>query len=246
MLGTIRIIVITGRGQHTSTITASMLITGLTGGIATGKSTVSRLLQEEYHVPVVDADVLARRVVEPGTRAYRKIVKTFGEEVLLSDGSGQIDRKKLGGIVFGDEGKRKTLNRIVHPEVRWGMVKEVLKYWWRGEPWVVLDVPLLIESGIWKWVGEVVVVYCPPEEQLTRLMRRDKITEEEGRARIAAQMGIEKKIGYASVVMDNSREVDELQAQLCAHVRTVWRRRQRWWPLALVAGVWHVTRVWWR
>ena len=108
---------------------------------------------------MIDADVLAHRVIEPGTRAHERIIKTFGAEVVITDGSGRIDRKKLGGIVFGDEGKRGALNRIVHPEVKWEMVKEVVKYWWKGEPWVVLDVPLLIEGGIWKWVGEVVVVY---------------------------------------------------------------------------------------
>ena len=137
----------------------SAAVVGLTGGIATGKSTVSRLLREEHHVPIIDADILARQVVEPGTRGYEKIVEAFGEEVVLQDGSGGLDRKKLGEIVFADEGKRRVLNGIVHPEVRWEMLKEVVRCWWRGESWVVLDVPLLIESGIYRWVGEVVVVY---------------------------------------------------------------------------------------
>ena len=132
---------------------------GLTGGIATGKSTVSRLLRDEYHVPVIDADVLAHQVYEPGTRAYKKIVAAFGEQVVSRDGSGRIDRKKVGEIVFGNEEKRRVLNGIVHPEVRWEMLKEVVRCWWRGESWVVLDVPLLVESGIWRWVWEVVVVY---------------------------------------------------------------------------------------
>ncbi len=137
----------------------SAAVVGLTGGIATGKSTVSRLLRDEYHVPIIDADVLAHRVYEPGTRAYKKIVAAFGEQVVSQDGSGRIDRKKVGEIVFGNEEKRRVLNGIVHPEVRWEMLKEVVWCWWRGESWVVLDVPLLIESGIWRWVGEVVVVY---------------------------------------------------------------------------------------
>ncbi|PFH44633.1 hypothetical protein AMATHDRAFT_51899 [Amanita thiersii Skay4041] len=136
-----------------------MLVVGLTGGIATGKSTVSRLLQGEHKVPVIDADLLARQVVQPGMPALRKIVNVFGEEVLLPDGSGQLDRKKLGAIVFGDEKKRRVLNGIVHPAVRWAMAWEIGKCWVGGDKWVVLDVPLLVESGIWRWVGEVVVVY---------------------------------------------------------------------------------------
>ena len=110
-------------------------------------------------MPVIDADILARQVVEPGTRGYKKIVQAFGEEVILQDGSSKLDRKKFGEIVFGDEGKRRVLNWIVHPEVRWEMLEEVVRRWWRGESWVVLDVPLLIESGIYRWVVEVVVVY---------------------------------------------------------------------------------------
>ena len=111
-------------------------------------------LREERHAPVIDADILARQGVEPGARGYKKIVQAFGEEVILQDGSGKIDRKKLEEIVFGDEGRR-ALNGIVRPET----LKEAVRCWWRAESWVVLDVPLLIESGIYRWVGEVVVVY---------------------------------------------------------------------------------------
>ncbi|KAF8635351.1 hypothetical protein AX14_010515 [Amanita brunnescens Koide BX004] len=94
-------------------------VVGLTGGIATGKSTVSRLLREEHHVPIIDANVLARQVVEPGTRGYKKFAEAFGEEAVLQGESGRLDRKKVGEIVFADEGKQRVLNGIVHPEVRW-------------------------------------------------------------------------------------------------------------------------------
>ena len=129
---------------------------GLTGGIATGKSTVSALLRA-HNVPVVDADVLARKVVEPGTPALTAIVRAFGPEVLIPDGT--LDRPKLGRIVFADEAKRKQLNAIVHPAVRRAMFWSILRCWWRGERVCILDVPLLIEGGLWKWVGKVVVVY---------------------------------------------------------------------------------------
>jgi dephospho-CoA kinase len=145
---------------YASTHSAPTVI-GLTGGIATGKSTVSKLLSHTHHIQVVDADVLARQVVAPGTPALSRIVSTFGPSVLLPDDT--LDRKKLGTIVFNDEAKRRQLNAIVHPSVKRAMIKAVLACWFRGEKFCVLDVPLLVESSLWKWVGRVVVVYwCRP------------------------------------------------------------------------------------
>lgn len=170
----------------------SASVVGLTGGIATGKSTVSSLLRDKHKLPIIDADVIAREVVVPGTPAYRKIVKLFGEEVeeevdaegtirgaakgltdpltlgtpkkklkkntiLLSDGT--IDRKKLGSIIFNDAAKRRQLNSIVHPAVRWAMLRELAKHWLKGERLLIMDVPLLIEGGLWRFVGKVIVVY---------------------------------------------------------------------------------------
>jgi dephospho-CoA kinase len=132
----------------------------LTGGIATGKSSVSNLLKAKY-IPVVDADILARQVVEPGTPALAKIVAFFGPDILQSDGT--LDRKKLGSIIFNDEVKRRKLNSIVHPAVRRAMLWGVLGHWLRGSKYCIVDVPLLIEGGLWKWVGKVIVVYwCLP------------------------------------------------------------------------------------
>ncbi|TFY74187.1 hypothetical protein EWM64_g9825, partial [Hericium alpestre] len=187
-----------------------MLVVGLTGGIATGKSTVSALLKAQ-DIPVIDADVLAREVVLPGTRAYKRIVETFGEGVIQADG--YIDRPKLGAIVFNDEAKRKKLNAIVHPAVRRAMARHVLKLWMHGERVCVLDVPLLIESGIHKWVGKVVVVYCSAELQLQRLMKRDSSTREAAMSRLTAQMPITDKLEYADHVIENSGAPQELQEQ---------------------------------
>lgn len=131
---------------------------GLTGGIASGKSTVSRSLAAQG-IPVVDADLLARRVVEPGTSAHAQIVSTFGAEILLKDGSQSIDRARLGEIIFNDEKQRKLLNGIVHPAVRSEMIWEIARYWLTGHKLCVVDVPLLIEAGFWKWCSKVVVVY---------------------------------------------------------------------------------------
>lgn len=132
------------------------VVVGLTGGIATGKSTVSSLLKAS-HVPIVDADVLAREVVAPGTSGLKAIVRAFGSDVLQLDGS--LDRAKLGALVFADEAQRRKLNAIVHPAVRRAMLWDVLKHWVRGERMCVVDVPLLVESKLHRFVGKVVVVY---------------------------------------------------------------------------------------
>lgn len=128
----------------------------MTGGIATGKTTVSRILKGQYHLPIVDADVIAREVVAPGTPGLAAIKRHFGDDIVFPDGT--LDRKKLGSIIFNDENKRKVLNGIVHPAVRRAMFWGVVRAWLRGEKICVLDVPLLIEGPLWKLVGQVVVV----------------------------------------------------------------------------------------
>ena len=110
-----------------------------------------------HHIPIIDADLLAREVVQPGTSGYKQIVSYFGPDILAPDGS--LDRPKLGHIVFNDETKRKRLNSIVHPAVRKAMVWGVVKCWLAGQKICVVDVPLLIEAGLWKFVGKIVVVY---------------------------------------------------------------------------------------
>ncbi|KAF9792189.1 dephospho-CoA kinase [Thelephora terrestris] len=187
-----------------------MLVVGLTGGIATGKSTVSSLLKARGY-PIIDADVLAREAVLPGTSAYAAIVKTFGKEILQSDG--YLDRKKLGAAVFSDEGKRKWLNGIVHPAVRRAMVWGVIRAWVRGEKVCIVDVPLLIETGLWKWVGKVVVVYTSAEIQLQRLMKRDGSTREEASSRLNSQLPIAEKLPYADHVVENSGTLMELEGE---------------------------------
>jgi dephospho-CoA kinase len=131
-------------------------VVGLTGGVATGKSTVSSLLKAKK-IPIVDADVLARQVVQPGTPALAKIIEHFGPSILLPDGS--LDRKQLGSIIFNHEPKRKKLNSIVHPAVSYAILRSVLLHWIKGEKMCIVDVPLLIEGGLWKLMGKVVVVY---------------------------------------------------------------------------------------
>ncbi|KAH8106955.1 CoaE-domain-containing protein [Cristinia sonorae] len=206
-----------------------MLVVGLTGGIATGKSTVSNLLKA-YNVPIIDADLLARQVVLPGTPALRRIAEVFGQDILLEDGT--LNRPKLGSIVFGDESKRKVLNGIVHPAVRRAMFWEMVKYWLKGERVCVMDVPLLIEGGLWKLMGKIIVIYCSAEIQLQRLMKRDNSSRPDASARLNAQIPIADKLQYADIVLDNSGSPQDLESQIDALVRKLYTEAGWTWRLS--------------
>ena len=135
-------------------------VVGLTGGIASGKSTVSSLLSTRHHIPIIDADHLARVVVEPSTPAYKRIVSHFGPSVVAQTPTGPtLDRARLGALIFDSPSERAVLNSIVHPAVKKRMVWELMRYWLKGQRVVVVDVPLLVETGLWQWCGWVVVVY---------------------------------------------------------------------------------------
>ncbi|MFC4618246.1 dephospho-CoA kinase [Camelliibacillus cellulosilyticus] len=190
-----------------------MIRIGLTGGIASGKSTVARFFHE-LSIPVIDADIAAREVVKPGEPAYHQIVDYFGHDVLQNDLT--IDRKKLGAIIFNNDHKREALNAIVHPEVRKWMLERVKDCQERGERAVVLDIPLLIESQLTNWVDKVLIVYVPFEIQKDRLMKRNLLSEEEALARIGAQMPLEEKKAFADAVIDNSGSIEKTKDQCLA------------------------------
>jgi dephospho-CoA kinase len=161
----------------------------------------------------VDADRVAREVVRPGTRAWEAIVRIFGAEVLQP--GGEIDRERLGRIVFNDAAMRAMLEEVVHPEVMSAMDEQVSAIR-QGSPdaLVILDVPLLIETGMHRGLSEVIVVYCPEDQQITRLMVRDTISRDEALARVRAQLSIEEKRRYASLIIDNSASLEETRAQV--------------------------------
>ncbi|KAG0744158.1 hypothetical protein G6F57_002878 [Rhizopus arrhizus] len=188
-----------------------MKLVGLTGGISTGKSTVSSMLVEQG-IPIIDADKIARDVVEPGRKANQLIRQHFGDQVFLSDG--RIDRPKLGQIIFQDPEKRKILNKCTHPYVRLEMLKEAFKYWIKGADIVVFDVPLLIESKLDKFMSYTVVVYSSESIQLKRLKERDGLTDELAMQRIKAQMPMAEKIERADIVIDNSTDLEQLKIQV--------------------------------
>lgn len=195
------------RGEHAVVV----LTIGLTGGIASGKSTVSNMLTD-MGIPVIDADLIARKVVEPGEEAYKKIVETFGKDILHPNLS--IDRVKLGSIIFNDENKRLILNQIVHPAVRQKMLADREDYIAHGEKTVILDIPLLFESKLTKIVDRTILVYVDREIQLKRLMERNNFSKEEAEARINSQMPLVEKVQMADEVLNNNGDINETKKQL--------------------------------
>lgn len=188
---------------------------GLTGGIASGKTVVARLLSERG-ATVIDADVVAREVVEPGTPGLAAITRRFGHAVLTANG--ELNRAALGAIVFADPEARKDLEAIVHPAVR-RRAAELEAHAEAGSV-IVHVIPLLVETGQQDSFDRVVVVDVPPDVQRARLMERSALSEVEADARIAAQAGRDERLSAADHVIDNSGSLDQLSAQVAA----LWER----------------------
>ena len=188
-----------------------MLIIGLTGNIASGKSIVSQYLKE-LGAEIIDADIIAREIVEPGTPALAEIREEFGQQVLNQDGT--LNRKYLGSIVFADVQALKKLNQITHPRIREVIDSKIKKYTINQSPerLLVIDAALLIEFGIHRMVDMVWVVQVKPDLQLQRVMQRDKLSEVQARHRIDSQMPQSEKIKYADKVIYNNSTVEELRS----------------------------------
>ncbi|XP_044179119.1 dephospho-CoA kinase domain-containing protein-like [Acropora millepora] len=190
-----------------------MFIVGITGGVATGKSSVSRVFKD-LGCQVVDADEIAREVVEPHKAAWNAIVSNFGKEILLP--SGEIDREKLGKIVFEDGVKRRMLNKCTHPSIYKSICWKLFKSFITGEKFVILDLPLLYESGraVLFLVKYVIVVYSDPSTQLRRLMERNNFNKHDAEKRINSQMPLEEKCKRASFIIDNSSSQERTVEQV--------------------------------
>ncbi|KAK2735027.1 hypothetical protein FQN57_001369 [Myotisia sp. PD_48] len=246
-----------------------MLLIGLTGSIATGKSTVSSLLTSPpYNIPIIDADVLARKVVEPGTAGYRAIVDYFGPttpDLLLPEEApgkgGPLNRPVLGRRVFGDSPElkkdRAVLNGIIHPAVRWEMYRSLLYYYVRGHWAVVLDVPLLFESGLDSMCGTVIVVGVKdPAVQMKRLRERDPhLTAEDAENRIKSQGDVRGKVERAEfrgdsrgVIVWNDGDKLSLEREVRKAIMHISSTSPRWWawvlllvpPLGVGSAAWNM------
>ncbi len=187
------------------------LIIGLTGGIASGKSTVANMLRDK-NIPIVDADVVAREVVEIGTNTYEKLVSEFGEEILNADKT--LNRPKLGSIIFQNQEKREKLNSIMHPSIRTSMKEKTKRYIQEGHDVVVMDIPLLFESNLTHLVDKTLLVFVTEKTQLKRLMERNDLSEKEATDRIQSQMPLAEKVKLSHAVIDNNGSLTKTEQQL--------------------------------
>ena len=195
-----------------------MKLIGLTGGIASGKSAASAILRR-LGAEVIDADALAREVVEPHQPAWNEIVRIFGNQVLQADNT--LDRKKLRKTVFDNPNARKQLEAITHPKIRKLAQQKIKDYADRGVSLVVYEAPLLFETNIHLWLRPVVLVACKTKTQKQRLQERDHLTEAEIEQHLAAQMSLEEKRKLADYVIENNGTLRDLENKVTALVKTL-------------------------
>ncbi|MBD3108348.1 dephospho-CoA kinase [Bacillus sp. AGMB 02131] len=186
-------------------------IIGLTGGIASGKSTISKMI-EQLGFTVLDADIASRKVIEPGEEAYTKVKEAFGEHIFNEDGT--LNRAELGNVIFNNEEKRLLLNSIMHPAVRKWMNDRQEEAFKRGEKVVFQDIPLLFEGNMQKSFDHTILVYVEADVQLQRLMERNNFSKEEALARIRSQMPLSEKLALADEVINNNGTEEESKQQL--------------------------------
>jgi dephospho-CoA kinase len=184
---------------------------GLTGGIASGKSTVATILKQ-LGAAVINADELSREVVQPGKGAWKEIVETFGANVLQSDKT--LDRKKLRTMVFDNPEARKQLEAIIHPKVRALAEEKIRELAAAGRSIIVYEVPLLFEGQLHHWLRPVILVACDINTQRQRLRDRDQLTNTEAQQHIDAQMSLEEKRKLADYVIENNGNIEELEQQV--------------------------------
>lgn len=196
----------------------SKRIIGLTGSIATGKTTVTNYLANTYNLPILDADIYAREAVSLGSPILGAIAQRYGEEILLPDGS--LNRQKLGEIIFNRQDERNWIDNLIHPDVRDRFLKAIAQ---SSSETLVLVVPLLFEAGMTDLVTEIWVVHCSQEQQLQRLIQRNHLNREQAEARINSQLSIEEKVAHADVVLDNSSTLEVLLKYVDVALKTTSR-----------------------
>lgn len=187
-----------------------MKLVGLTGGIASGKSTVAKILQS-LGAAIVNADDLAREVAEPGHEAWKEIVASFGADILQSDQT--LDRQKLRTLIFNQPEARKRLESIIHPRVRALAEERIRQYAAAGYPVVIYEVPLLFEGNLQEWLRPVILVACDVKTQTARLQKRDHLTVADAEKHIAAQMSLKDKRRLADYVIENNGSLEDLERQ---------------------------------
>jgi dephospho-CoA kinase len=192
-------------------------VIGLTGGIGSGKSAVAAIFRE-LGAPVIDADQVARDVVEPGQPALGELVAAFGEGILGAGGA--LDRKRLGAIVFADPAARKRLDAITHPRIAAETARRIAALAASGAELVLYEAALLVENGMHRGLGGLIVVSAPPEVQRARVMARDGLSADEANARLAAQLPLADKVAAATHVVDNGGSLEATRRQ----VESIWEK----------------------
>lgn len=211
-----------------------MFLVGLTGGVATGKSTVSNMFRE-LGIPVIDADAMARRIVEPGRPAWKAIKSEFGQCVFHDNG--ELNRAALRTIIFEDEEQRQKLNRITHPEIYKEMWWEAVKCAASGYQYIIMDLPLLFEAGIMvPYMHKIIVVTCEEDLQLQRLMEQRHLSERDAKLMIGAQMNLEQKAQMAQFVIENSGSLADTTDQV-SRIHYNLSRSYFHWKVRLLVGV---------
>jgi dephospho-CoA kinase len=193
-------------------------LVGLTGGIASGKSTVAKIL-ERLGAAVINADALSREVVEPGKDAWKEIIDAFGAGVLQPDQT--LDRQKLRTVIFNDSDGRKKLEAIIHPRVRALAEEKIREHAVAGYSIIVYEVPLLFEGNLHEWLRPVILVACDVDTQRARLQERDRLTQTEAQKHIDAQMSLEEKRRLADYVIENDGSLADLEQQVRAVVEKI-------------------------
>jgi dephospho-CoA kinase len=188
----------------------------ITGGIASGKSTVSEIIKKEG-LPVIDTDEVYHSIVKKGGSVYNKIVEYFGKEILAKNG--EIDRRKLGSIVFSSSEKRKKLNHLTHPEIIKKTFEEVNKLIEKGEKVIFVVIPLLFEAGDPSFFKQIWVVYCSEETQIKRLKKRDNLTDEDAKQRIKSQIPLKEKIKKADVVISSDKSLKDMEEDVKKQIK---------------------------
>ncbi|MCO4748255.1 MAG: dephospho-CoA kinase [Proteobacteria bacterium] len=201
-----------------------MRVIGLTGGIACGKSSVAAMLFENFHVELIDADELARQVVEPGEPALQAIVEHFSSDVLYPDGS--LDRRELRRRIVTSDEDRAALNAITHPAIAQAMQDEIAKFAAQGATDVFIEAALMVETGSYKLYPELVVVSCTPATQIVRIMVRDRVNEEQAKGILATQLDMAEKEAVATRIIRNDKGMDALKRMVFRLAKDLGLRRR--------------------
>jgi dephospho-CoA kinase len=204
-----------------------MYLIGLTGGIASGKSTVSSIFSKDYDIPVIDADLIARKVVKPNSKGWKRVVKIFGHSILNQDQT--INRDKLGDIIFSDNTKRRQLNKCLHGLILFEMLKEIFLILIKGNRYVILDIPLLfdVKIGLWVLSYKLVVICNDENEQIKRLMKRNpNLSEVDAKKRLNSQISNQERIKLADFVIDNSNDLTQTLKQ-CDNLTKIFKNSKK-------------------